>query len=218
MQLPYLPAGAPLVFPDPAQALKDPDGLLCAGADLSSERLLLAYRSGVFPWFNAGDPILWWSPSTRCILQPSRIRINRSMRKAIKRDDYQIRVDTCFEKVIEACAGPRLGAPDTWISESMQQAYCTLHQLGAAHSIECWMDNELVGGLYGVTIGRCFFGESMFSHRSNASKLALAWLCQSGSYDLVDCQMPTEHLLGLGAETLPREEFLLLLTSLLGEG
>jgi len=145
------------------------------------------------------------------------MRINRSMRKAIKRENYEIRFDTKFDEVIEACAGPRTGNPGTWINDAMQQAYSVLHLLGHAHSVECWMDDELAGGLYGVAIGPCFFGESMFSHRSNASKLALAWLCQCNRYSLIDCQMPTEHLLGLGAESMPREEFLPILTSLLSE-
>ena len=215
MQLPYLAPNAPLVFPDPTTALKDPDGLLCAGGDLSHARLLLAYRQGIFPWFNEGDPILWWSPGTRCILQPAEMHINRSLRKAIKRPGYEIRFDTSFPEVIEACAGPRAGADGTWINAGMEQAYTLLHLLGHAHSVECWMDEELVGGLYGVAIGPCFFGESMFSRRSNASKLALAWLCQSERYALIDCQMPTEHLLGLGAKSMPREEFLPLLASLL---
>lgn len=215
MQLPYLPPNAPLAFPDPIQALDEPDGLLCAGADLNPARLLLAYRNGIFPWFNDGDPILWWSPGTRCILQPADMRINRSMRKAIKRDNYEIRFDTCFNDVIQACAGPRAGNPGTWINEAMQHAYGVLHVMGHAHSVECWMEDELVGGLYGVAIGPCFFGESMFSHRSNASKLALAWLCQSERYELIDCQMPTDHLLGLGAQSMPRQEFLALLARLL---
>lgn len=217
MQLPFLPPRAPLTFPDPARALRDPDGLLCAGGDLGHARLLLAYRMGIFPWYNQGDPILWWSPSTRCVLHPERMRINRSLRKAMRRDGVEVRVDSSFEAVIEACAGPRQGVDGTWINAEMLEAYTLLHRLGHAHSVECWMDGELAGGLYGVAIGPCFFGESMFSRRANASKIALAWLCQSGRYRLIDCQMPTEHLLGLGAETLPREQFLPLLASLLSE-
>ncbi|MGB0866122.1 MAG: leucyl/phenylalanyl-tRNA--protein transferase [Granulosicoccaceae bacterium] len=215
MQLPFLPPDAPLAFPDPSQALQDPDGLLCAGADLSHARLLLAYRTGIFPWFNEGDPILWWSPSTRCVLPPESMRINRSLRKVINRGEFEVRWDTAFSDVIAACAAPREGAPGTWINTDMEQAYTLLHALGHAHSVECWQDEELVGGLYGVSIGPCFFGESMFSRRSNASKVALANLCQSGRYQLIDCQMPTEHLLGLGAQTMPREGFLTLLAELL---
>lgn len=215
MQLPYFAEDAPLLFPDPAQAMDDPDGLLCAGGDLSPERLLLAYGSGIFPWFNEGDPILWWSPGTRCTITPEKLRINRSLRKTIARPNYEIRFDTVFEDVIAACAGPRKGAPGTWITEEMREAYTELHRLGHAHSVECWMENELAGGLYGVSIGPCFFGESMFSQRSNASKLCLAWLCSEGRYRMVDCQMPTEHLLGLGAESIPRAEFLQQLSALL---
>lgn len=215
MNLPYLPPSSALEFPNPNQALEDPDGLLCAGGDLSPARLMLAYRSGIFPWFNEGDPILWWSPSTRCILHPNKMRINRSLRKTINRNSLQIRANSAFDNVIEACAGSRLGVSGTWINPDMIQAYQLLHVLGHAHSIECWMGDTLVGGLYGVVIGPCFFGESMFSHQSNASKLALAWLCQSGKYQLIDCQMPTDHLLSLGAEAMPRLDFLNLLKELL---
>ncbi len=215
MQLPYFPEDAPLFFPDPSLSMIDPDGLLCAGGDLSPERLLLAYRSGIFPWFNEGDPILWWSPATRCLLQPEHLRVNRSLRKTLARGGYQIRFDTAFEQVIEACAAPRDGEPGTWITAEMRDAYSTLHREGHAHSVECWIDNELAGGLYGVEIGSCFFGESMFSRRSNTSKLCLVWLCRDTAYRMIDCQMPTKHLLGLGAQTCPRADFLALLKKLL---
>ncbi len=217
MELPYLAPDAALVFPDPSQAMDDPDGLLCAGADLSPARLLLAYRKGIFPWYNHGDPILWWSPGTRCILTPSEMRINRSLRKVINRGNFDIRINTEFQRVIQACAGPRCGESGTWINDDMRQAYTVLHLMGHAHSVECWIDEELAGGLYGVAIGPCFFGESMFSLRNNASKLALSQLCQSQKYELIDCQMPTNHLLGLGAQRIPRKDFLTLLSKLLSE-
>jgi len=214
MPIPFLDDDHPFEFPHPETALQEPDGLLCAGANLLPDTILAAYRQGIFPWYNPEEPILWWSPSTRCVLQPSNIHINRSTRKAINKDNFEIRTNTCFEQVVRACAAPRAGATGTWISEEMVEAYCELHRLGHAHSIEYWLDDALRGGLYGLGIGDCFCGESMFSLSSNASKLALIHLCTESTYKLIDCQMETAYFLGMGAELIPRRVFLSQLASL----
>jgi leucyl/phenylalanyl-tRNA--protein transferase len=197
-------------FPPATQAL--PDGLLAIGGDLRQERLLLAYRSGIFPWYNEGDPILWWSPDPRFVLYPEKLRVSRSMRQLMKKDVFEYRSDTAFEAVIRACASlPRSGAAGTWINEDMIAAYLRLHELGYAHSAEVWQDGALAGGLYGVRLGGIFFGESMFSKVSNASKLALIRLVgalQQEGVRLIDCQMHTAHLESLGAEAIPRSRFL----------
>jgi leucyl/phenylalanyl-tRNA--protein transferase len=206
-------------FPPVEQALRQPNGLLAAGADLSPERLLDAYRHGIFPWFSAGDPILWWSPDPRMVLFPHEFRISHSLRKTLRKGNYQLRTDTAFEQVMRACAAPRDAEGGTWIQEEMIEAYVRLHRLGVAHSIETWMpagsDNnagfELVGGLYGVGIGRMFYGESMFSRRTDASKIALAHLAlqlQRWNFGMIDCQMKTAHLASLGAREIPRRQFL----------
>ena len=199
-------------FPPLELALKEPNGLLCAGGDLSPQRLLLAYRQGIFPWYCPGEPILWWSPDPRMVLIPSKLKLSRSLRRTLRAGRYQIRLDSDFQAVIHACATtPRDGQAGTWITAEMQAAYCTLHELGYAHSVETWMDNKLLGGLYGMAIGRMFYGESMFSHATDASKLALAHLTgylASKEFGLIDCQMNTPHLASLGAYEIPRSEFI----------
>jgi leucyl/phenylalanyl-tRNA--protein transferase len=187
-------------FPPATQALRHPNGLLAAGGDLSPARLLDAYRHGIFPWFGEGDPILWWSPDPRMVLIPAEFKRSNSMR-----------VDSAFEQVMRACAAPRDGQDGTWIQEEMVHAYCALHRLGYAHSVETWMDGELVGGLYGVSLGRMFYGESMFSRRTDASKIALAHLCaqlQRWGFGMIDCQMNTAHLASMGAREINRQMFL----------
>ncbi|GAB5606321.1 leucyl/phenylalanyl-tRNA--protein transferase [Sideroxyarcus sp. TK5] len=197
-------------FPPVSQALKNPNGLLAAGGDLAPARLLDAYRHGIFPWFGEGDPILWWSPDPRMVLFPGEFKLSKSLRKTLRRGAYQLRTDTAFEQVMRACAAPRDGQDGTWIQEGMVRAYCELYRLGCAHSVETWMDGELVGGLYGISIGRMFYGESMFSRRADASKIALAHLCaqlQRWGFGMIDCQMNTAHLASLGAREIPRQAF-----------
>lgn len=201
-------------FPPAEQALEEPDGLLAVGGSLAPRRLLHAYRNGIFPWYNEGEPILWWSPNPRLTLLPDRLRVSRSLRKILRRQEFQISFDRAFEAVIEGCAAPRPKAADTWITPEMKSAYIAMHQMGIAHSVESWYDNELVGGLYGIAIGQVFFGESMFSRRSNASKTAFAVFVPAlieWNYALVDCQIYTGHLAGFGAEEMPRSDFLTLL-------
>ena len=197
------------------RASREYNGLLAAGGDLSLPRLLAAYRRGIFPWFNPEEPILWWSPDPRMVLFPDEFKRSRSLKKRLARADYQVRVDTAFTRVMQACAAPREGAGGTWISEAMIAAYTALHEAGHAHSIETWMpdangDPELVGGLYGVAIGRVFFGESMFARPTDASKIALAqqadWL-QQQYFSVIDCQMNTAHLASLGAREISRSAF-----------
>ncbi|UTW13203.1 leucyl/phenylalanyl-tRNA--protein transferase [Marinobacterium rhizophilum] len=198
-------------FPPASQALSDPNGLLAAGGDLSPERLLSAYRNGIFPWYNPGEPILWWSPDPRCVIYTDRLHISRSLRKRLRRDNYQVTFNQAFGAVMEGCAAPRSGASGTWISREMHAAYNRLHQDGQAQSVEVWQDGELAGGLYGIAAGRMFFGESMFSRRTDASKIAFAWLVEqlkNWDYPLIDCQVHNPHLVTLGAEEIPRETFL----------
>ena len=205
-------------FPPVEQALRQPNGLLAAGADLSPTRLLEAYRRGIFPWFSADDPILWWSPDPRMVLFPGEFRISRSLRKTLLRGQYQMRCDTAFEQVMRACSQPREGQNGTWIQEEMIEAYVRLHKAGYAHSIETWMDGELVGGLYGVGIGRMFYGESMFSNKTDTSKIALAYLTaqlKRWNFGMIDCQMNTAHLASLGAREITRREFLIRLQELI---
>lgn len=196
-----------LLFPKPE--LAEPDGLLALGGDLSSERLILAYQHGIFPWYSDDTPILWYAPHERFVLYPSELRISKSMRQVLRSARFKVTVNEAFEQVINACSMvPREGQDGTWITDDMKQAYLNLHQLGHAHSYEVWLHDELVGGLYGVPTGRVFCGESMFSKVSNASKTALIALCQSGLYDLVDCQVHTEHLESMGAKFISREAYL----------
>ncbi len=202
------------IFPDPNLALTEPDGLLAVGGDLSCERLLSAYRQGIFPWFSDNQPILWWSPDPRSVIHPQQLNISRSMKKVLRKGEYQISFDTTFEQVVRECAAPRDNQPGSWITEGMLQAYSELHRKGAAHSVECWHQGELVGGLYGVAIGQVFFGESMFSRRRNASKVAFISLTQQlieWGYQLIDCQVHSDHLESLGAVMMPRPAFLQLL-------
>ncbi len=205
-----IPHAAPSFFPAPETALVEPNGLLAMGGDLSLPRLLDAYRHGIFPWFNPGEPILWWSPDPRMVLVPGDMRVTRSLARRIRNGGFELRVDSDFAGVMRACAAPRPGAAGTWISPIMIAAYARLFAAGYAHSIESWRDGRLVGGLYGVAIGRMFYGESMFSRESDASKVALARLARQlacWDFGLIDCQMETPHLARLGAKTMPRAAF-----------
>ncbi|MBI2989172.1 MAG: leucyl/phenylalanyl-tRNA--protein transferase [Deltaproteobacteria bacterium] len=199
-----------IVFPPPDHA--EPDGLLAVGGDLSSERLLLAYKLGIFPWYSEGQPILWWSPDPRLVLELEEFHISRRLRQILKKGGFKVTFDKAFKSVIEACASvPREGQDGTWITPEMQAAYIHLHRLGFAHSVESWFDGELAGGIYGVSLGRCFFGESMFSYKSNASKVALATLVEqlkAWEFHMLDAQVTTPHLLSLGAKEIPRSIFL----------
>lgn len=197
-------------FPPIEQALADPSGLLAAGGDLSPERLLDAYRHGIFPWYSEGQPILWWSPDPRMVLFVDEFKVSRSLRRVVSRGDFEVSVDRAFRSVIEACTEPREGHAGTWITPAMVEAYTRLHRLGYAHSVEAWAEGELAGGLYGVTIGRMFFGESMFAHASDASKVALVHLVEmlkQRDMPLIDCQQQTRHLASLGARMIPRRAF-----------
>ena len=201
-------------FPPVETALVEPNGLLAAGGDLSAERLLAAYRQGIFPWYAPGEPLLWWSPDPRMVLFPAELKVSRSLARTLKNADYQVRLDSAFDQVIAACAAPREEGGGTWISDEMQAAYLRLHDLGYAHSVETWSmeggNSILAGGLYGVAIGRVFYGESMFSRRTDASKIALAHLCrllEQRGFAVIDCQMNTSHLASLGAREIPRREF-----------
>ena len=198
-------------FPRLEEALREPNGLLCAGADLSPPRILDAYRSGIFPWFSPGEPILWWSPDPRMVLVPDEMRVSRSLRRRLQQGNFEVRLDCAFPSVIRACAStPRPGQSGTWITREMRHAYLALHELGYAHSVETWVNNELVGGLYGLAIGRMFYGESMFAHATDASKIAFAHLVRflaDNGFGLIDCQMNTAHLASLGAREIPRDEF-----------
>ncbi|CAN7579955.1 leucyl/phenylalanyl-tRNA--protein transferase [Pseudomonas sp. LjRoot71] len=199
-----------LDFPPLNKALREPNGLLAAGGDLRTERLIQAYRHGCFPWFQDGQPILWWSPDPRTVLLPDELHVSRSLAKVLRQGRYQVSFDQAFADVIRACAAPRSYAAETWITSPMQDAYLELHRSGIAHSVEVWRDGELVGGLYGLAMGQLFFGESMFSRADNASKVGFATLVErlkAWGFVLIDCQMPTEHLLSLGARTISRDEF-----------
>jgi leucyl/phenylalanyl-tRNA--protein transferase len=204
-------------FPPVARALKDPNGLLAAGGDLSLERLLDAYRHGIFPWFSRGEPILWWSPDPRMVLYTGELKVSRSLSKNLRNKGYRVTADTAFERVLRGCAGPRRGAPGTWLGAGMQKAYLALHRAGQAHSFETWRGDDLVGGLYGVAVGRMFYGESMFSSATDASKVALVGLVRelvARGFPLIDCQMKTPLLASLGGREIPRTAFLRALTSL----
>lgn len=197
-------------FPPLEQALLEPNGLIAVGGALSPQRLKLAYQAGIFPWFSEGEPVLWWSPDPRAVFLPGDIRLPRSLRKRLRNAPFSITLDTAFAAVMRECAQPRPGQPGTWITEAMIQAYVELHHLGHAHSVEVWHEGRLIGGLYGIAMGRAFFGESMFSRESDASKIALVWLAGQlwrWGYQLIDCQVPSEHLLRTGARLLRRPEF-----------
>jgi leucyl/phenylalanyl-tRNA--protein transferase len=206
--IPWLRGKAP--FPPIERALREPNGLLAAGGDLSSERLLDAYRHGVFPWYSDDQPILSWSPDPRMVLRCAELKVSRSLRRVVNAGHFEIRVDSAFEQVIRACAAPRTYATGTWIVEDMIAAYIRLHEHGFAHSVEAWRDDSLVGGLYGVAIGRMFFGESMFARESDASKVALVHLVERlkcHDMPLIDCQQDTAHMATLGARPMARAAF-----------
>jgi leucyl/phenylalanyl-tRNA--protein transferase len=199
-----------LLFPEPA--LAEEDGLLAVGGDLSTKRLLLAYQNGIFPWYSDDSPILWYSPHERFVLFPDELKVSKSMRQVLRSGKFTISMNKAFNDVIEACSVvERIGQDGTWITDDMKAAYKQLHTEGHAHSVEVWEQNVLVGGFYGVQVGEVFCGESMFSRVSNASKTALIWLCNSGLYKLIDCQVYTDHLESMGARMIPREEYMALL-------
>ena len=205
------PADPPDAFPAVDLALEEPDGLLAAGGDLSTPRMLAAYRAGIFPWYEQGQPILWWSPEPRCVLFPAEYHVARRLRRALRKSSLEIRFDSAFPLVIRACAAPRRLQRGTWITPDMMAAFERLHTEGWAHSVEVWNDTELVGGLYGLCIGRVFFGESMFSALPNASKIAMLALVRhmaTTGMELLDCQIVSSHLLSLGATTIPRSALL----------
>jgi leucyl/phenylalanyl-tRNA---protein transferase len=207
--LKWLGPGEP--FPPAGSALKDPNGLLCAGGDLSLERLLEAYRRGIFPWYSGGEPILWWSPDPRLVLYCDELKVSRSLAKSARNKGYEVRIDTAFRQVLAGCAGPRADAGGTWLGEDMRVAYARLHRAGYAHSFETWRGRELVGGLYGVALGRMFYGESMFARATDASKVALVALVaelRRRGMPLIDCQVRTPLLASLGAREIPRRAFL----------
>jgi len=210
--IPWLRGDEP--FPPVGKALKSPNGLLCAGGDLSPGRLVEAYRHGIFPWFSEGDPILWWSPDPRMVLFPEELRVSRSLRRTLARGTFETRVDSAFRAVVEACAAPREAHGGTWIVPEMIDAYTRLHELGFAHSVESWSEGELAGGLYGISLGHVFFGESMFTRATDASKVALVHLVErlrTRGCPVIDCQQATAHLASLGAREIPRKAFAQLL-------
>lgn len=211
LRLPWLdPARPDQPFPPLDSALHEPNGLLALGGDLSPTRLLTAYRHGVFPWYGPGEPILWWSPDPRCVFRLDAIHVSRSLHKLLNKCDYSVTLDRGFEAVIQACAAPRAGRGGTWLTPAMIAAYIRLHHEGWAHSAEVWHDGHLIGGIYGVALGRMFFGESMFSLAPNASKIALVWLARqlsAWSFELLDGQVGSPHLYMLGAVDLPRRRF-----------
>ena len=201
-------------FPPAHLAMRDPNGLLAIGGDLSVARLIRAYSSGIFPWYNPDEPILWWSPDPRAVLMPGAIKVSRSLDKSIRRADYAVTLDQAFPEVLRHCSGPRSRSRGTWLGEEMREAYVQLHARGFAHSVEVWREGQLIGGLYGVALGRVYFGESMFSHANDASKIGLYWLSRqllSWKFELIDCQVGSDHLKSLGATEVSRERFLNLL-------
>lgn len=199
-----------IAFPDPV--LADDDGLLAIGGDLSEERLLLAYRNGIFPWFNEDDPICWYAPKERCVIFPEKIKVSKSMKQVLRKPHFEVTTNKAFAAVIKHCAGvSRKDQDGTWIGADMQEAYCRLHESGHAHSVEVWQEGQLAGGLYGMQVGTVFCGESMFSLEPNASKTALIWLCSQNKYSLIDCQFSTDHLVSLGAEMITISQYLHLL-------
>jgi leucyl/phenylalanyl-tRNA--protein transferase len=210
------PGDPPTAFPPVSRALEEPAGLLAAGGDLSPERLIAAYRRGIFPWYSPGEPVMWWAPDPREVLVPGELHVSRSLRRVLARGSFTVTENRDFTAVIDGCAASRGAGRGTWITDEMRSAYCQLHALGVASSIEVWSGTELAGGLYGVRSGRVFSGESMFSRQDNASKVALAWLaqqCPSRGIALIDCQMPSAHLRSMGSRAMPRAEFLRYLPS-----
>ncbi|MBA4371318.1 MAG: leucyl/phenylalanyl-tRNA--protein transferase [Thermodesulfovibrio sp.] len=216
--MPVFALGEDPVFPPPE--LADPDGLLAVGGDLSPERIIQAYTRGIFPWYSEDSPILWWSPDPRLVLFPGELKLSRSLRQVIRRDDFRVTFDTAFKDVITGCASVKRGHEDgTWITEDMMHAYCLLHEQGYAHSVESWYGDELAGGLYGISLGRIFFGESMFATRPNSSKVAFAALVErltAAGYALIDCQVKTRHLQSFGAREISGDEFRKILRRVVG--
>jgi leucyl/phenylalanyl-tRNA--protein transferase len=210
---------SPDAFPPVDRALREPDGLLAAGGDLSPPRLLAAYKRGIFPWYSSGQPILWWCPDPRAVLLPGDFKTSRSLAKTIRNKGFETRIDTSFQEVIRACGSSAVRPGGTWLSVEMRAAYTQLHSLGFAHSFETWLEGKLVGGLYGVALGQVFFGESMFSLERDASKVAMARLCNelvTRGFYMIDCQMATPHLLSLGAQLIPRTQFITQLAAHVG--
>jgi len=207
----YMLEPGSLEFPPSDQAMKDPDGLLAIGGDLSPDRLIEAYRQGIFPWFQQGQPILWWSPNPRWVIFPDQFHLSRSLRRVLNRETFRVTFDQCFDQVLTGCASPAPGREETWITNDMCSAYQQLFAMGLAHSVESWEKNQLVGGLYGIALGKVFFGESMFSRRTNASKVAMAGLVEKlrqDGFELIDCQVHTHHLESLGATPISRPDFI----------
>lgn len=212
MPIPFLaPDDDVTPFPSVGTALGEPNGLLMAGGNLSPKRLLAAYRAGVFPWYEEGEPILWWSPDPRCVIFPEDIRVTRSLRKTIRCGRFEITENFAYREVMKQCGAPRTGSSGTWVTDEMINAYCQLNRMEVAKSLEVWMGHKLVGGLYGIQLGRVFVGESMFSSERDASKVALVHLAQSGNYDLIDCQLETPHLKSMGAVAISRDRYIELL-------
>lgn len=220
IRLARLPDDDAEAFPDPARALPDPNGLLAFGGDLSPRRLVAAYSRGIFPWYSEGDPLLWWSPDPRCVFATDGVHVSRRLRRALKNSEWTLSMDRAFARVMCECAAPRAGEPGTWITADMLAAYTRLHELGHAHSLEVWSGEELVGGIYGVSIGRAFSAESMFSRANDGSKVALLALClalHGRGFPLLDAQVPNPHLRRMGAIALPREDYLRRLRTLVAQ-
>lgn len=208
--IPILNSDPESPFPSTDRALEQPQGLLAVGGDLSPPRLINAYRQGIFPWYSDDQPILWWSPAPRCVIYPDAVHVSRRLRRRYNQGQFRLGVDQAFHEVIEACAAPRQDDEGTWITADMKSAYIRLHDMGVAHSVEVYMDDELVGGIYGLALGAVFFGESMFSKREDGSKIALVALCRQlkeWDFTLLDCQVSNPHLLSMGAQEISREEF-----------
>ncbi len=204
-------------FPNVELALLEPNGLLAIGGNLSPHKLLGAYQQGIFPWYNNGQPILWWSPDPRLVLYPDKLYLSRRLTRRIRKKEFNISFDQAFQQVITQCSSPRINQPETWLTDEMRDAYVQLHNMGWAHSVEAWQDNKLVGGLYGIAMGQVFFGESMFAHQTDASKVAFAHLVErlkQKQFKLIDCQVETPHLLSLGAENIKRSDFIALIANL----
>ncbi|HEB81830.1 MAG TPA: leucyl/phenylalanyl-tRNA--protein transferase [Gammaproteobacteria bacterium] len=199
------------IFPDVSTALREPDGLLTASESLTPELVLQAYRKGIFPWYSPGQPVLWWSPDPRCVIYPEKFHISRSFRRTLNRRPFEIKTDTAFRDVMLACAQPREDQDGTWITNAMLEVYCQLHEQGHAHSIECWQNDRLVGGMYGLVLGDIFFGESMFSREKDASKVAMHYLLSEIKPFMLDAQVASPHLMTMGAELIPRETFVRLI-------
>ena len=212
MPIPFLDPDDDLTpFPSVSSALNEPNGLLMAGGNLSPQRLMAAYKAGVFPWYEAGEPILWWSPDPRCIIWPEKMRITRSLRKTLRSERFEVTENLAYREVMKQCGSPRKGSTGTWVTHEMIEAYCKLNAMGSARSLEVWMGHRLVGGLYGIQMGSVFVGESMFSTERDASKVALVHLANCGKYKLIDCQLETAHLTSMGAESVSRERYIELL-------